>query len=96
MRQNRTDSFPIVGLGASAGGLEALEEFFKNMPASSGMAFVVIMHQAAKHVSLMPELLDKCTQMDVTAIQDRMSVKKTTFTSCRRERKLTCSTARCS
>ncbi len=76
VRQNRTDSFPIVGLGASAGGLEALEEFFKNMPASSGMAFVVIMHQAAKHVSLMPELLDKCTQMDVTAIQDRMSVKK--------------------
>jgi chemotaxis response regulator CheB len=48
--------FPIVGLGASAGGLEALEEFFRSMPADSGMAFVAVMHQAAKHVSLMPEL----------------------------------------
>lgn len=67
--------FPIVGLGASAGGLEAIEEFFRAMPADSGMAFVVVMHQAAKHVSLLPELLSKCTSMNVTAIQDRMSVQ---------------------
>jgi two-component system CheB/CheR fusion protein len=37
-------SFPIVGIGASAGGLEALEQFFANMPKDSGMAFVVIQH----------------------------------------------------
>ena len=68
-------TFPVVGLGASAGGLEALEEFFRQMPADSGMAFVVVMHQAAQHVSLLPELLDKCTKMAVTQIGDGMVVQ---------------------
>ena len=67
--------FPVVGLGASAGGLEALEEFFRSMPTDSGMAFVVVMHQAAKHVSLLPDLLGKCTKMDVAPIHDRMSIQ---------------------
>jgi two-component system CheB/CheR fusion protein len=67
--------FPIVGLGASAGGLEALEEFFRNMPADSGMGFVVVMHQSAKHVSLMPELIARCTTMDVGPIWDRVAVQ---------------------
>ncbi len=65
-----TTTFPVVGLGASAGGLEALEEFFRHMPADAGMAFIVVMHQSAKHVSLLAELLDKCTPMDVTQIRD--------------------------
>ncbi len=64
-----------MGLGASAGGLEALEEFFRQMPADSGMAFVVVMHQAAKHVSLLPELLGKCTDMDVAPIREGMTVQ---------------------
>lgn len=68
--------FPVVGLGASAGGLEALEEFFESMSADSGMAFVVIMHQAAKHVSMLPEILDKCTAMDVAPIHDRTRVEQ--------------------
>ena len=68
--------FPVVGLGASAGGLEALEEFLKKMSADSGMAFVVVMHQAAKHVSLMPELLSKCTKMAVASIKDRMTIEQ--------------------
>ncbi len=67
--------FPVVGLGASAGGLEALEEFFRSMPVNSGMAFVVVMHQAAKHVSLLPDLLGKCAKMDVAAIHDGMSIR---------------------
>jgi two-component system CheB/CheR fusion protein len=46
-------SFPIVGIGASAGGLEALEQFFKNMPMESGMAFVVIQHLDPTHVGIM-------------------------------------------
>jgi len=50
-------AFPIVGLGASAGGLEALEEFFKQMPPDGGMAFVVVTHQHPGHTSLLPELL---------------------------------------
>src|SRR5262249_41885284 len=42
-----TQKFPIVGLGASAGGLEALETFFTNMPVPNGMAFIVVTHQHA-------------------------------------------------
>jgi two-component system CheB/CheR fusion protein len=71
-----TRSFPIVGLGASAGGLEALEVFFRCLPADSGMAYVVVMHQAAKHVSLLPELLSKCTKMVVAPIQNQMKVQR--------------------
>ncbi len=74
-RQPPPALFPVVGLGASAGGLEALEEFFRNMPSESGMAFVVVVHQAPKHISLLPELLEKCTSMQVFPIHDRMSLE---------------------
>lgn len=60
--------FPIVGLGASAGGLEALEDFFRHMPADSGMAFVVVTHQPASHTSLLPDLLRKHTGMPVQEV----------------------------
>jgi two-component system CheB/CheR fusion protein len=60
---------PIVGIGASAGGLEALETFFKYMPDNSGMAFVVVMHLDPSHVSLLPELLQRQTKMEVVKIQ---------------------------
>jgi len=43
--------FPIVGLGASAGGLQALKRFFERMPDDSGMAFVVILHSSTQHES---------------------------------------------
>ena len=62
------NSFPIIGIGASAGGLEALETFFKYMPDNSGMAFVVVMHLDPSHVSLLPELLQRQTKMDVVKI----------------------------
>jgi two-component system CheB/CheR fusion protein len=68
-------SFPIVGIGASAGGLEALEEFFKNMPENSGMAFVVIQHLDPDHVGMMPELLQRTTRMKVLQATDRLKVK---------------------
>ena len=67
--------FLIVGIGASAGGLEAMEEFFRHMPPSSGMAFVVVSHQHAGHVSLLPSLLGKCTAMPVVEATDGMEVK---------------------
>jgi chemotaxis response regulator CheB len=50
LSKDRTRDFPIVGIGASAGGLEAMELFFKNMPQYSGMAFVVIQHLDPTHV----------------------------------------------
>lgn len=61
-------SVPIVGIGASAGGLEALEAFFDAMPADSGMAFVIVTHQAPDRVSLLPELLRNHTTMPVREV----------------------------
>ena len=67
--------FLIVGIGASAGGLEAMEEFFLHMPPSNGMAFVVVSHQHAGHVSLLPSLLRRCTAMSVVEATGGMKVE---------------------
>jgi two-component system CheB/CheR fusion protein len=67
-------SFPIVGIGSSAGGLEALETFFSNMPSKSGMAFVVIQHLSPKHKSILGDILKRDTEMPVMEIQDGMRI----------------------
>ncbi|MDF2524395.1 MAG: methyltransferase/methylesterase, CheR/CheB with sensor, partial [Clostridiales bacterium] len=64
------EDFFVVGIGASAGGLEALEQFFSNMPIASNMAFVVIQHLSPDFKSLMPELLSRNTEMKVCQIQN--------------------------
>ncbi|MGK0463146.1 MAG: PAS domain S-box-containing protein [Candidatus Azotimanducaceae bacterium] len=66
---------PIVGIGASAGGFEALEEFFSHVPASPGIAFVVIQHLDPTRKGIMPELLQRATLMKVTQAGNRMKVK---------------------
>lgn len=71
----RARGFPIVGIGASAGGLEALDELFAEMPADTGMAFVVITHQHPGHTSLLPELLGKITGIKVLVAADGMRVE---------------------
>ena len=53
-----TPSFPIVGIGASAGGLEALEQFLRHVPAGSGLAFVIVQHLDPTHKGIMPEYLE--------------------------------------
>jgi two-component system CheB/CheR fusion protein len=70
-----TDKFPIVGIGASAGGLEALEQFMSNVPEKSGMAYVVIQHLDPTHKGMLPELLQRITRMQVLQVKDRMAVK---------------------
>ncbi len=55
----------IAGIGASAGGLEALTSFFENAPANTGFAFVILQHLSPDHKSLMVEILSKHTQMKV-------------------------------
>ncbi len=73
----RSDNgIPVVAIGASAGGLEALEEFFKAMDHASGMAFVVVVHLDPTHASLLPELLKKHTSMPVYQIGDGMQVRR--------------------
>ncbi|HET6489007.1 MAG TPA: chemotaxis protein CheB [Syntrophales bacterium] len=70
-----SDAFPVVGMGASAGGLEALTSFFNNMPADSRMAFILVLHLDPGHVSMMPELLKRHTSMDVIEAQNGMTVE---------------------
>jgi two-component system CheB/CheR fusion protein len=67
--------FPIVCLGASAGGLEALEQFLRNVPQNSGMAYVVIQHLDPTQKGMLPELLQRITRMEVLQAKDRMAVK---------------------
>jgi two-component system CheB/CheR fusion protein len=65
-----------VGIGASAGGLEALEQFFGHMPVDSGLAFVVIQHLAPNYVGIMPELLQRISTMKVFQATDELRVKR--------------------
>jgi two-component system CheB/CheR fusion protein len=65
----------IVGIGASAGGLEAFKSFFANTPADTGLAFVLVQHLSPDHKSMLAELLGKTTAMDVIEAADGMEVK---------------------
>ncbi len=69
--------FPIVGIGASAGGLAAFEAFFSQMPAntSPGMAIVLVQHLARDHKSILSELIRRCTNMQVFDVEDGMTVQ---------------------
>ena len=66
--------FPIVAIGASAGGLEAFEAFFAKMPPDSGMAFILIQHLDPTHKSMLPELVGRFTAMPVHEIANEMPV----------------------
>lgn len=68
-------SFPIVGIGASAGGLEALELFLANVPTDSGMAFVIIQHLDPTRKGVMVELLQRGTALQVFQARNRMRVE---------------------
>ncbi|MBN1930299.1 MAG: PAS domain-containing protein [Desulfobacterales bacterium] len=74
-KPKKTDKFPIVGIGASAGGLETLNVFFSVIPPDSNMAFVVIQHLSPQHKSIMASLLDKHTRMTVRQIEDGMNLE---------------------
>lgn len=63
-----------IGIGASAGGLEAIESFFKQMPAKSNLAFIVVQHLSPDYKSLMVELLSKKTEMPVNRAEEGMEV----------------------
>src|SRR5690348_13990898 len=60
--------FPIVGVGASAGGLEAFTQLLQNLPADSGMAFVLVQHLDPDHPSALTQLLSKATSMAVNEV----------------------------
>jgi two-component system CheB/CheR fusion protein len=69
--------FPVIGIGASAGGLKAFEEFFSNIPKDkfTGMAFIIVQHLAPDHKSILNELIKRYTTMQVFEVTDGMIVK---------------------
>ena len=69
-------TFPIVGIGASAGGLEALEQFLARVPPGSGMAFVIVQHLDPTRKGIMPELLQRATGMKVIQVKNRTPVRE--------------------
>lgn len=71
---SKPSTFPIIGIGCSAGGLEALEAFFHRIPANCGMAFVVVQHLDPHHVSTLPELIGRSAELPVKEAQNRMPV----------------------
>ncbi|WP_185966545.1 CheR family methyltransferase, partial [Methylosinus sporium] len=69
-------SFPVVGVGASAGGIQALESLFRTMPANPGMSFVVIMHLAPDRKSLLTDILGHHAKMSVEVARDGLRLEK--------------------
>ena len=69
--------FPVVGIGASAGGLAAFEAFFSGMPANSepGMAFILVQHLAPDHTSILSDIIQRYTRMQVFEVEDGMQVQ---------------------
>ncbi len=78
-RRTNGKSFPIVGIGASAGGLEALEGFISSMPSQSNLAIVVIQHLAPKYKSIMGTLLKKYTKMKIFEVKDGLKIEPNTI-----------------
>ena len=71
----KTPDFPIVGIGASAGGLEALELFMQNVPQGCGIAFVIVQHLDPTHQGMLAELLQRVTRLTVSQAKDRVRIK---------------------
>ncbi|AZZ94879.1 PAS domain-containing protein [Hahella sp. KA22] len=72
---NSTPTFYAAAVGASAGGLEALKRLFSGMPARTGIVFIIITHQKAGHVSILPELLSNQTELPINVAQNGQSLK---------------------
>ena len=70
-----TLDFPVVGIGASAGGLQALLRFFEQMPAGNGMAFVVILHLSPEHESNLAEILQRVASMPVLQVNELTAIE---------------------
>lgn len=74
-QDEQNELFPIVGIGASAGGLEAFTQLLNHLPIDTGMAFVLIQHLAPHQESLLTVILSRATQMPVSQVEDGMAVE---------------------
>jgi chemotaxis methyl-accepting protein methylase len=71
----KASTCPIVGIGASAGGLEALVQFLEHVPKNSGLAYVIVQHLDPTQKGMMPELLQRATKLKVMQVKDRTKVE---------------------
>ncbi|MDO6802430.1 chemotaxis protein CheB [Wenyingzhuangia sp. 1_MG-2023] len=71
----KTKDFNVVAIGASAGGLDAIQQLFDHVPSNTGIAFIVIQHLSPDFISLMPELLAKHTKMNIYTAEDKLEIK---------------------
>lgn len=69
-------AFPVVGIGASAGGIQALLRLFEQMPADSGMAFVIVLHLSPKYESRADQVLQRVTSMPVMQVREPTHIEK--------------------
>jgi two-component system, chemotaxis family, CheB/CheR fusion protein len=69
------DSFPVVAIGASAGGLEAYREFFLALPVDTGMAFVLVQHLDPNHESMLTEIIAKITKIPVEEVKSGVAIQ---------------------
>ena len=74
-QQRKKNIFPIVGIGASAGGLEAIKSLLQALPQNTGLAFVIVQHLAASQESMLPEILSRFTKMPVEKVLSGMQVE---------------------
>ena len=72
----KADSFPIVGIGASAGGLEAFKELLTGLPEKAGMAYVLVPHLDPAHHSVLTEILSRCTKIPIAEVLDGMPAER--------------------
>src|SRR5215467_15965329 len=73
--RDHKDGFLIVGLGASAGGIQALQEFFRHVPRDSGIAYVVILHLSPDHDSKLAEVLQQVASIPVKQVHKNVNVE---------------------
>src|SRR5688572_8219614 len=67
---------PVVGIGSSAGGLEAFSKFLETLPSNLGMAYVYVQHLSPSHESLLPEILERKTNMPVMRTEQDMQIER--------------------
>lgn len=68
-------AFPIAGIGASAGGLDAIKTLLVNLPVDTGLALVIVQHLAPNQESMLPEILARSTKMPVKKVENGMQVE---------------------
>lgn len=73
------NQFPVVGIGASAGGLEAVSQLIRAIPAKSGMAYVFVQHLSPDHESVLPEILKKISKIPVHQITNNIHLEEDNF-----------------